>query len=285
MPDDQSPSVTSRDGFLAFLDILGWSKTVEDRDFGDLFPRYSRLIDDCVFVETESRATAEWGHRLPYIVFSDSIVVHTMGKDEWNLGAVITVCSRLFCGLLNLDLPVRGCISCGTFWRHDTEKEAGQGPAQDYRRGVVIAGRPLVEAHCYEQKQDWIGLMLSPRLVQEQPAIRDLHRQKHKEPYAVFERAQGSMWPFFYAACDSIPFHGVGNGSEKYEGYAVLPSKPGDTTPQQVATSIRETRDRLLSMSRWAPEPRAQRKYRAPLDWLENQADVCQRLHLKFEKG
>jgi hypothetical protein len=56
--------------------------------------------------------------------------------------------------LLQNEFAVRGAIALGSFSRSDDPN------------GTFVAGRAIIEAYNYEKIQDWIGIILSPTVLQ-----------------------------------------------------------------------------------------------------------------------
>ena len=68
------------------------------------------------------------------VLFSDSIVLTSKGDDDKAFENIIKACSAAFFALFKNEIPVRGAIAFGTYWR---EANAGS---------VFLAGRPIGEA-------------------------------------------------------------------------------------------------------------------------------------------
>src|SRR4051794_40158097 len=89
------------------------------------------------------------------ILFSDTVVLYTFDESDAAFHTIINVTSSLSFELLNAGIPVRGAISYGDFSRSANEAH-----------GTVLAGRPIMDAHYYESRLRWIGIMLTPSLLE-----------------------------------------------------------------------------------------------------------------------
>ena len=103
-------------GFVAFLDLLGFSELIQREDFSDKFERYVDIIEKTLDTDTTG---------FQYIIFSDSLIINTKNNDKEQLLKLSTSISHISYRLLTeLDLPICGCISVGRFdrfqkkWKH-----------------------------------------------------------------------------------------------------------------------------------------------------------------------
>jgi hypothetical protein len=206
---EQTMTSSKKSGFLAYIDLLGFSERITSGQFGQFFENYSEALSKATSFSGMGYLAIE---KLPYVVFSDSIVIYAgqevgretkgdpgslLTSEEQLLAAITISCARLFEQLALLSQPFKGCISGGEFECH-----------QDSGAGVLIAGRPLVEAYHYEQKQDWIGIMFSPRLVDEQGHfLRTMPTLIHCQTPSEYNKL--SLYfplPFLIQKCLTIPF-------------------------------------------------------------------------------
>lgn len=89
------------------------------------------------------------------ILFSDTVVLYTFDDSDPAFGSLVAECSNLFHDLVMAGVPVRGAISHGDFVRSEHDGH-----------GTVIAGRPIIDAHHYEFRLQWIGIMLTPSVLE-----------------------------------------------------------------------------------------------------------------------
>jgi hypothetical protein len=232
-------------GYVALLDVLGFSNLVaEDRD-GSALRRYL----DCL----NALAEGDTG----YVVFSDSIVLTVEGSEPDKLLRISQACSRLMAELIDKDIPVRGAIACGEFFRTSVG------------RSVFIAGRAILDAYHYEQLQNWIGIMLAPSA---QKAVRELDLETLCYRGALTCSATGLpdniAWPACIQKCTQIPIKQPGWQIQAWqEGFAIFPGR-GNPDPPQMHSVYRNTVARLNWQRSVAPSPDAQLKYKNTLDWL-----------------
>lgn len=250
------------DGYVAFLDILGFSELVRRKSFADDFDRYSEIIS----------GAARSNDNLNYVTFSDSVVINTSGKSLDDLVRILQAVAVIEHQLLvNMDVPVRGCISQGRFSR--TKSEKGD---------VMIAGPPIVEAVRYEEKQNWVGVILSPSVLKAEPAVKELAKFKICSSRSDAEMVRKELpWPFLAQRCYCIPFHSPNDFDENlFDAYVVLPHLPPRSESQEVLGDLAKYREKLDAMKLLAPDPSAQRKYSETSRWIgdvERQWDKASR--------
>ena len=95
-------------GYVAFLDIMGFSSLVSGERHAERINNYLDCLRGILEVKTETP-------QVEYVVFSDSIVVTTADDADASLQALLERCSSLFGALLRNEIPVRGAISHGTY--------------------------------------------------------------------------------------------------------------------------------------------------------------------------
>src|SRR6266705_707363 len=130
-------------GYVALLDVLGFSSLVSGSDEGSRLLRYLECLQ-------EALANDENSPSVDYVVFSDSITLPTRDDSEASLQALLRQCSRTFGLMLKEEIPLRGAIAHGSFFRTSS------------RGGTFVAGKAIIDAYMFETKQDWVGIMLAP---------------------------------------------------------------------------------------------------------------------------
>lgn len=226
-------------GFVAFIDVLGFSELVARDKVSQMLDAYRAIIEESTKLS-----------KLQYVVFSDSILLSTPDESEESLWSILAGSSRLLYRFLTGGIPARGTISCGQFVR------SAQG-----RSGVIVAGNPILDAYRYEQLQDWVGIMLSPTLLREQSGL--LGKQSLTAGLPQLSPLHTS-WCLLFWRCD-ISFHGF-NG--KYSGYGVVPLSASTSSPQGAIENLVEVERCLRRLSETAPNPGAQKKYRRTIKWI-----------------
>jgi hypothetical protein len=235
-----------KEGYVALLDVLGFSALVSADLTGEKVRRYL----DCLQGASVER-------RVDYVVFSDSIVLSAKGDSPDSLLAVAGTCSRLLVDLLNEGIPLRGAIAFGGFVR------------EAFGESVFVAGRAVIEAYQFEQQQDWIGVMLAPSAVAQVPDLIDRCRLPGDGVAMTFKDIEARYpWPAFIQRCRSIPFHQSSPFElSVFDGFAVVPTK-GVLEAAEIRDSVKVAMDRLAWLRVLAPTPSSQRKYQLTGDWL-----------------
>src|SRR5437016_4652190 len=95
-------------GFVALLDVLGFSALVSGGDEGGRLKIYLDCIRD-TFAPSGSASPLE------YVVFSDTIVITTHDDSESSFLQLLQKCSALFGRMLVRDIALRGAIAHGSF--------------------------------------------------------------------------------------------------------------------------------------------------------------------------
>lgn len=234
------------DGYVALLDVLGFRELVRSDHTGERIRHY---------LESLSASTKHSG--VKSVVFSDSIVLTAEGDGHKAFLDIAGACSRLMGDLLLKDIPLRGAIAFGNVFRSSLEES------------VFVAGRAIIDAYEYEQKQNWIGVMLAPSSV---ATIRDL--SSRCAPAVCNPRPKAATltprigWLTFVGPCPCIPFHVTPNGPEYFDGFAVVPTI-GALDPTKLGDNHATLIERLTWLRSVAPSPEAQRKYEQTREWLK----------------
>jgi hypothetical protein len=237
-------------GYVAMLDVLG---------FAQLVARESQSEELNKYIEAVRQATA--GPGVEFVLFSDTIVLTTTQDDDDALIAVIRSCSNLLSALLGAEIPVRGAVAHGSFFRL-SDRERGS---------VFLAGRPLVDAYRFEKAQDWVGIMLTASVVRRIPSLGE--RCDMTLPSATKEEVEKIVarfpWPLYVQRCTEIPFQASEVSTPGvYQGFAIVPTMTGLDTEHGMAASLSDAILHLQRLREVAPEPKSQRKYDRTISWL-----------------
>ncbi len=235
-------------GFVALVDILGFSDRVaRDAELGGL----DRYIDTVLSVINA------YG-QLRVILFSDTVVIYSLGDSEDDYAAVTKALSRLSHQLLMQEVPLRGALAFGPFARSEQDQH-----------GTVVAGQPIIEAHYFESRLQWIGVMLAPSVLRQLPDLASRTGVSGpgtgESPEAYFARASRAA---IVQHCSGIPVESNGV-SGTLEGYAIVPLADDAVTPEAIRTCMSTVLAKLRWLKQLAPEPRAQSKYANSVAWLE----------------
>jgi hypothetical protein len=197
--------------------------------------------------------------RLQFVLFSDNLVINTRDESLESFRDLVLACSHLSFALAQQRVAVRGAISHGPFMRSPTT-----------RQGVILAGRPIVEADHYQHAQNWVGTILAPSVVRRDEGLAERcaikQRDADEAPATWFERVSLAIhlqqWP-------SIPFHTTSPAeANSFDGYVVVPMRKRIESPKTVRASLTDFGKQLTIMKAGAPDPASQAKYSKALSWL-----------------
>jgi hypothetical protein len=255
----------NHNGYVAFLDVLGFHELL-------MAENHERRLRDYL---SSMRGVVR---TLDAVVFSDTIVITARDKELLSLLSLVRGCADLMRRFLQDKIAVRGAISCGEFVRENIGD-----------KGVFVAGRAILDAYSYEQKQDWVGVMLTPTLL-------DALRTGGNDPDAMCKLVPLSDDDIFdpgnakfdWIGClqrADIPFKGGGT----FSGFAVVPGSDraypdqAPAEPSERAQWLRDALSRLHTLRDAAPDPRAQAKYDASRKFLEDSFKYWS--HVAHRKG
>ena len=238
-------------GYIALLDVLGFASLVASDASGARLDSYLECLQS---VRRKKKA----GTDVEYVVFSDSIVLSTPDDSPNSFLALANQCSVLLGAMLEKDIPLRGAIACGSYFRTQTTG------------GVFLAGKAIIDAYNFEKAQDWVGIMLAPSAILRAGDLTKIPRFPQGGSHPAFEtflpkiELVSQIQP-----CASIPFH-VSQLFEdnNYEGFAIVPTD-GSSDARSVSDSIGQSVGALRRMKALAPNPAAQAKYKRAISWLE----------------
>ena len=236
-----------KDGFVALLDVLGFSNLVLDSGEEGI-QRYLACLQNAT------------GHtEVNFVVFSDSIVLSAKGDSPDSFIAVAGACSRLLNDLLRVGIALRGAISYGSFIR------------EAFGESVFVAGRAVIDAYQFEQAQDWVGIMVSPSAL---ARVKDLETRcyldgnLHSLGGHLIDLLARIGWAGLIQPYRSIPFHSPNPlDPQTFDGFAVVPTTR-ELTPAALHDCVGVARDRLKWLRAVAPSPSAQRKFQQTDLWL-----------------
>ena len=256
-----------RRGFVALLDVLGFTSLISGEEAEGPLNTYQRILGDLLHNVKDSFVSA--------VAFSDSIVLTTDATTEDDFLTLALFCSDLFGSLLAAGIPVRGAISAGTYLRTNMEKS------------VFVAGRPIIEAHRYETKQNWVGIMLTPSAykcindLEKKIAIHSgLDNKKTRDIFASTMHWAASVQPA------TIPFH---DAEREYSGFAIVPLAglfaEGIGEASAIYGAVVTGLAALKRLQILAPDPDAQFKYEKASKWLDDIRDKWLKVSQEMEKN
>lgn len=236
-------------GYVAFLDVLGFSALVARDDTGKKLSEYQEQLDLAVSDKVGPLQPAR------YVVFSDSIVITVAGEDYRAFHSIVVRCAGLFGRLLEADVAVRGAIAYGNYVEHPTGN------------GVFVAGPALVDAYHYETRQDWVGIMICPSAIEQNPDLGqrcnlETPHESESDRYVALSFAC-SVSPYPY-----IPFHKEEmENNNGFEGFAITPNAY-TYTPGAMKDFLGEAGRKMEWLKAIAPGPEEQAKYRLARDFF-----------------
>ena len=239
-------------GFVALIDVLGFRELV-GRD--DDLSHVRQYIDTVVSLLENGQSPRP----LQFVLFSDNLIVNTRDDTADSFQGLVVACSQLSFQLAQQRIAVRGAIAHGPFVRSSTTHQ-----------GVILAGRPIVEANHYQHAQNWVGSILAPSVIRRDAGLNQ--RCKIIQPESEETRAKwADRLPLAvhlqrYAG---IPFHAASPfDKDFFDGYVVVPMRPGVSSPKTITASLEEMECQLEIMKASAPDPASQAKYSESLRWL-----------------
>lgn len=196
------------------MDILGFKNISIDNDrLEHVFSFYDSFLDDKKYT------------KLDYSVFSDTIIVYSKDDSEESLKQIILKSSEILYSMLIERIPMNGCISYGDIFHKETKK------------GLIISGRPILDALNYQENVDWIGVIISPNLI-----------DNYHHNIEIFNELSIVLAPYQY-----IPLKNKDN-VENLTGFVIKPYKSSSMELGKIADSLE-----YLRLS--APNAHSQNKY------------------------
>jgi len=241
---------TQKHGFVALFDVLGFSDRVSRGAIEGLDS----------YINTVSRITRTY-ERLGTILFSDTVVFYTFDDGQDAFDSILSVSCAVLYDLIDASVPVRGAISYGPFVR-----------SEHAEHGTVIAGRPIIEAHHYESRSQWIGVMLAPSVLERRPDLTagscSLSEAATKDNPR--DRCQSALVNLMVQPCKSIPLEDETGTVTDFEGFAMVPVLGRAKTVKDLRDGLDGSRQKLERMKQLAPEVRSQAKYQRSIEWVQH---------------
>ena len=247
----QSGGRSTNKGLVAFIDILGFSDIISNDERDLKFEKYTEIIIKC---------TSSFDH-LDCILFSDTILITSYNTTTDGLKELILTTSKLLYLLIEMGIPIRGCISYGDLRKSDVENKQ-----------TIVYGRAIMDAYYYEEKQDWVGIMLSPRVVEKFFKIENLQSMRRSDSMEGMKLFKDKLpWPFILEKCNQIPFKKERRDDPPYYGaYVVLPSTEKVNDPSKFSETLKSFMEYLSKLEIFAPDPKAQQKYKNTITWISS---------------
>jgi len=151
--------------WFCYLDLLGFTNLIRNGEAEHVIPLYNQVVK-----ELRQQVTARESLDVSYSWFSDTFIIFSNRNTLREFDNVQTAARKFFVRLLLARIPVRGAISYGKLY---TQKDDN-----------IFIGEALIEAYEYGEKQDWLGLLLSPSISHYfgglPEFLRDFYRPPHK---------------------------------------------------------------------------------------------------------
>lgn len=151
---------------LAYLDVLGFTKLVEEKGLEEVYKIYENLIEKVEsaaehyrpggFVvpvpisKTEMRYAFAMGFKLEYSYASDTILIWCE-FNRFNVVPFLECVITLFCSALEVGIPLRGTITFGDAILSKSKS--------------IYIGKPIIEGALCEKNQSWIGISFGHTLI------------------------------------------------------------------------------------------------------------------------
>lgn len=133
--------------YLLFLDILGFSKFVENKNPQEVYD----VIDSAL------RSFSRWeelNQKFKTIYFSDTFLFYQEpdGYGDWAFLDVYAIGGMILSALLAKEIPARGSITFGEF---EVKTDSSS-------KHHLYFGKALIEAYKTEKQEQWIGITIQP---------------------------------------------------------------------------------------------------------------------------
>lgn len=239
-------------GFVALLDVLGFTSLISGENASDRLDTYQSLL---------SRALEEkpGSAQVEAVIFSDSIVLTTTDSTDDTFIALALRCSELMGSMLEARMPLRGAISVGSYHR------------TVMGNSVFVAGKPIVDAYTYERRQDWVGIMITPSALEKLDGLDD--KRLELSQGVENDEIRNEFFPRIQWAATVQPARITFKADERgprayYNGYAIVP-RTGGLTPHEIHYGMNACLSALLKLRAVAPDPAAQAKFFETHTWLQ----------------
>lgn len=252
-----SEQITELEGFIAYFDMLGFSNSIQyGNNFSKKINKYREILFEAIEVDASN---------LEYVSFSDSVIINSTEKNEETLLELLWALSEiLFRMLTELEVAMCGCLSVGTFTK-----------IIDEDNNVMITGTPILDAIHYEKQQNWVGIMLSPKIIKEYPTIREKIIEKCRSQDDVDLMKHRLLWLSCTQRYSEIPFS---NGL-RYDGYVIIPKNQSTKNLEELRKDMYIFIDKLDEMSLFASDIHSQNKYSETRQMIYNFLSNMQSLY------
>jgi hypothetical protein len=149
--------VTSDQVYILSLDILGFSKLVENNRHPDLVDIFEHLINtwtadlkltnEHYLTKIDDTITAD----IKSLFISDTILMYSLTAEIESFLKLVFLTQILLANSFNLGVPLRGCLTSGEL------------AVKHIKNNDLIFGKPIVEAYNFEKIQEWAGCCITTK--------------------------------------------------------------------------------------------------------------------------
>ncbi len=154
--------------FVAHFDILGFkylTKNKFDEAWGalsDYRAVMDKLTNDTIVLDTETKESLH--KRIKLFLFSDSILIFSLGCEASDLKAMLVVATELFKQSMETCVPLRGGIALGDFAFNYKTAHILDNKDPDYGKMIyelgMCCGPAFVKAYEIGEYAQWMGIVV-----------------------------------------------------------------------------------------------------------------------------
>ena len=244
------------EGYLAFIDILGFKDYLLERNSSQMFDEYERILEEAT----------NHDENIKYLLFSDTIILTLESRSEENKNSIFRACSVLLYELVSNNIPVKGGLTYGEYEN------------RIIKDSKIIFGKALIDAYTIEQKQNWVGILISPKVIgSDYSEIKRLQTIKisPKLPSGIKDEGKIRMykhhmfkWQKYFSFFTEVPFYDSSRKASTIEGFVITPSSNNAKNPGALRKDLTEFHKSLIAMKLATQDPENQRKYQYTIDWV-----------------
>lgn len=204
-----------------------------------------RIVDFIVrFYNLIREVSDRYQKNLKIFLASDTIFLATEDSSEESFKDIVYACSYLLFKYIRWEFPIKGCISYGDYIIYNESFEDKIVPPSIY-------GKPIIDAHRYEENLNWIGIMISPKVIEAYFGIFDIELRL-KEHVRIKK-------------CHKIPL----KDDTFIDGLALIPLGDHDNASLFIIHTIDGSIKNLYGLKLLAKNQKDQQKYENTIQWLQ----------------
>lgn len=156
--DNNEQWIDYEQAYIAYFDVLGFKKLVENNDHENL-----KTIYDKVFTQMAIRgSTLDGISSIPLIfslIISDTIIFWTDASHSQNIWLIMTCAKQLLACSLEDGLPLRGCVIRGPLSIKQFASESSD-LTEPLSTITALVGKSIADAHKIAEEQNWSGCII-----------------------------------------------------------------------------------------------------------------------------